>query len=98
MQARMSSAVMEYSLWRVSKLSPPASALRITVIGVRVPRITGLPWQIFGSMTMCSFMFLFLPKAILVLLLSVLQQRQHLIQFLDRPFQLCDGIGRQLLR
>src|SRR6187200_154621 len=38
----------------VSNVSPPASASSTTVTGVRVPRITGFPWQIFGSMTIRS--------------------------------------------
>src|SRR5207247_9030067 len=74
MQARMSSALMRYSFWRVSKLSPPAKWFRMTVTGVRVPRITGLPWQMFGSMTMRSFMAS--PSPVILLLSAALQQRR----------------------
>jgi hypothetical protein len=48
----MSSAVTSYSRCTSSNVMPPARLPTTTVTGKRVPRMTGLPWQMAGSMTM----------------------------------------------
>jgi hypothetical protein len=40
---------------RSAKLIPPAKIPTTMATGVRVPRITGFPWQTLGSMTIRSF-------------------------------------------
>src|SRR5260370_13410193 len=92
----MSSAVISKSLCSVSKLSPPARALSITVTGVRVPRIIGLPWQILGSITMRSFMVS--SSTAILLLLPVFQKHENGIQVLHCPVQLGNGIRGQFFR
>jgi hypothetical protein len=51
LQIAASSAVTLYSRCTSSNVMPPARLPTTTVTGKRVPRMSGLPWQMAGSMT-----------------------------------------------